>query len=113
MSPLRTETACAATWVALMVDHHCTGAQGHAGAHVCACGIADVLASEQRLAERVDCLTQALRLIIDHHAPEEYRGGLTCIACTYLAGIPMSWPCVNRSFVGDLIPDASNRLLPP
>jgi len=66
-----------------------------------------------RLAERVDCLTQALRLIIDHHAPEEYRGGLTCIACTYLAGIPMSWPCVNRSFVGDLIPDASNRLLPP
>jgi len=54
-----------------------------------------------------------VRLIIDHHAPEEYRGGLTCIACTYLAGIPMSWPCVNRSFVGDLIPDASNRLLPP
>ena len=28
--------------------------------------IADVLTSEQRLAERVDCLTQALRLIIDN-----------------------------------------------
>ena len=54
----------------------------------------------------------ALQMIVDHHQPEEYRGGLTCIACTYLAGIPMAWPCVNRSFVGDLIPDASNALLP-
>ena len=38
MSPLQTETVCRVSWVALMVDHHCTGAQGHAGAHVCACG---------------------------------------------------------------------------
>ena len=32
------EIVCTVSWVALMVDHHCTGAQGHAGAHVCACG---------------------------------------------------------------------------
>ena len=63
--------------------------------------------------ETVARMAAALQMIVDHHQPEEYRGGLTCIACTYLAGIPMSWPCVNRSFVGDLIPDATNRLLPP
>ena len=63
--------------------------------------------------ETVARMAAALQMIVDHHQPEEYRGGLNCIACTYLADIPMAWPCVNRSFVGDLIPDASNRLLPP
>ena len=63
--------------------------------------------------ETVARMAAALQMIVDHHQPYRRGGGLTCIACTYLAGIPMAWPCVNRSFVGDLIPDASNRLLPP
>ena len=32
------EIVCTATWVALMVDHHCAQPHGHSGPHECACG---------------------------------------------------------------------------
>ena len=32
------EIVCTATWVALMVDHHCEQPHGHSGPHECACG---------------------------------------------------------------------------
>jgi hypothetical protein len=32
------EIVCEATWVSLMVDHHCTQPKGHTDSHVCACG---------------------------------------------------------------------------
>ena len=111
MSPLRTETACAATWVALMVDHRCTGAQGHAGAHVCACG-----ATRGDLPpETVARMAAALADIVDRHTPDVFSAstqGLACAWCSRQAGIPVPWPCMDRGAVGDLMPDPSNRLLP-
>lgn len=32
------EIVCEATWVALLVDHHCEQPHGHSGPHECACG---------------------------------------------------------------------------
>ena len=60
-------------------------------------------------------MAAALADIADRHQPDLMSSTetLRCDWCSQQAGIPVPWPCVNRSFVGDLIPDASNLMLPP
>ena len=67
--------------------------------------------------ETVAQMASALAFIVERHRPDTFTNGtmqsLTCQACSLLAGIPQAWPCDERSAVGHLIPDASNRLLEP
>ena len=60
-------------------------------------------------------MASALAFIVERHRPDMFSAttqGLTCQACTLLAGIPIAWPCPDREAIGRLLPDASNRLLP-
>lgn len=60
-------------------------------------------------------MASALAFIVERHRPDIFSAttqGLTCQACTLLAGIPIAWPCPEREVIGRLLPDAANRLLP-
>ncbi len=60
-------------------------------------------------------MASALAFIVERHRPDMFSAttqGLTCQACTLLAGIPIAWPCPERACIWDLLPDAANRLLP-
>ncbi len=71
-------------------------------------------------------MASALAFIVERHRPDMFSAtthGLTCQACTLLAGIPIAWPCPDREAIGPvgyllpqryqpLLPDAANRLLP-
>jgi hypothetical protein len=59
-------------------------------------------------------MAAALAFIVERHRPDVFSAatqGLTCQACSLLAGMPIEWPCPDRAAVGDLLPDHSNRLL--
>ena len=61
-------------------------------------------------------MAAALADIVDRHTPDVFSAstqGLACACCSRQAGIPVPWPCMDRGAVGDLMPDPSNRLLPP
>ena len=60
-------------------------------------------------------MASALAFIVERHRPDTFNAaqqGLTCQACSQLAGIPIGWPCPEREAVGTLLPDPANRLLP-
>ena len=66
--------------------------------------------------ETVAQMASALAYIVERHRPDTFNAstqGLTCQACSLLAGIPVAWPCDDRQAVGRLMPDPSNRLLEP
>ena len=65
--------------------------------------------------ETVAQMASALAFIVERHTPDTFNAaqqGLTCQACSQLAGMPVAWPCDDRQAIGDLLPDAANRLLP-
>jgi hypothetical protein len=65
--------------------------------------------------ETVAQMASALAFVVERHRPDMFSAttqGLTCEACSLLAGIPVLWPCPERACVWDLFPDPSNRLLP-
>ena len=64
--------------------------------------------------ETVAQMASALAFIVEGHRPDTFNAatqGLTCHACSRLAGIPIAWPCPDRQAVGTLLPDPANRLL--
>jgi hypothetical protein len=64
--------------------------------------------------ETVAQMASALAFVVERHRPDMFSAttqGLTCEACSLLAGIPVLWPCPDREVVGRLFPDPSNRLL--
>ena len=66
--------------------------------------------------ETVAQMASALAFIVERHTPDTFNAaqqGLTCQACSQLAGMPAMWPCPDRQVIGDLLPDPSNRLLEP
>ncbi|MEZ5119638.1 MAG: hypothetical protein R2686_07020 [Candidatus Nanopelagicales bacterium] len=66
-------------------------------------------------AEKVAAMAVVMAFIVDRHTPDVFNAaqqGLTCQACSQLAGMPQAWPCPDRAAVGRLFPHPSNRLLP-
>ena len=55
--------------------------------------------------ETVAQMASALAFIVERHRPDTFNAaqqGLTCQACSQLAGIPVAWPCDDRQAVGRL-----------
>jgi hypothetical protein len=77
----------------------------------CECGCHRAPANPVRVAQ----IVAALAFICERHTPDTFSAahqGLTCQACSQLAGIPIGWPCPDREAIADLLIHPSNRLLP-